>query len=88
MFSRGSRLEPEGLRLSDSAPYMRKVETIQAALNILRSLADRKHPVEADIQLLRQAKGVEAERMSTDELACTVVQQYLEDMKRAKSQGA
>ena len=69
---------------------MRRIETIQAALNVLRCCVSRTAPEPTDLAVLRQAKGIDAEHMPWDELARAVVQQYLDDARerRAQSTGA
>src|ERR1044072_3477220 len=62
---------------------MKRVETIQAALNVLNAIVARVDPDPGDVEVLRGAKGIDATSLQLDALARAVVQQYLNDARQA-----
>jgi CheY-like chemotaxis protein len=61
------------------------VEALRAALRIFRSYTDRTSPDETVVARLRAKIGYQAEGLNPQELACAIVEQYLQEAK-AKAQ--
>jgi hypothetical protein len=63
---------------------MRRTETIIAALNVLRCCIDRRLPNPDEVAILRNAIGANAKDMEWDELARTVVENYINEARKDK----
>jgi CheY-like chemotaxis protein len=57
------------------------METVRAALDILRSHIDRTTPDPAVVAVLREKVGPEGTELGAQDLACTVIERYLQEAK-------
>ena len=60
---------------------MTDLDAMRAATRVLRAVLRSDPPDQADIKLLRRYAPVEFSGLPDDELACTVIQRVIEDLK-------
>ena len=63
------------------------MQTVQAALDVLRAVVDYAVPDPIKVETLRQAFGAEAEGLSAESLAHAILERYLMESKSRRRSG-